>query len=86
MNLTRGQLDRISRLGEQWSLLWDKRRRLWIAAEDAKEGTWWTIDRPAPDGISWPSLLPVGPDLDPARGNRGPCGHLRCTIPLCGVT
>lgn len=38
MNLTRGQLDRISRLGEQWSLLWDKRRRLWIAAEDAEDG------------------------------------------------
>ena len=38
MNLTRGQLDRIGRLGEQWSLLWDKRRRLWIAAEDAEDG------------------------------------------------
>jgi hypothetical protein len=38
VNLTRGQLDRIGRLGEQWSLLWDKRRRLWIAAEDAEDG------------------------------------------------
>jgi hypothetical protein len=38
VNLTRGQLDQISRLGEQWSLLWDKRRRLWIAAEDAEDG------------------------------------------------
>ena len=38
MNLTRGQLDRISQLGEQWSLLWDKRRMLWIAAEDAEDG------------------------------------------------
>lgn len=38
MTLTRGQLDRISRLGEQWSLLWDKRRRLWIAAEDSEDG------------------------------------------------
>ena len=38
MNLTRGQLDRINRLGEEWSLLWDKRRRLWIAAEDAEDG------------------------------------------------
>ncbi len=37
MNVTRGQLDRISRVGEQWSLLWDKRRRLWIAAEDAED-------------------------------------------------
>lgn len=38
MNLTPSQVDRISRLGEQWSLLWDKRRRLWIAAEDAADG------------------------------------------------
>jgi hypothetical protein len=38
VNLTCGQLDRIGRLGEQWSLLWDKRRRLWIAAEDAEDG------------------------------------------------
>jgi hypothetical protein len=38
MMLTRDQLDRINRLGEQWSLLWDRRRRLWIAAEDDEEG------------------------------------------------
>jgi hypothetical protein len=38
VNLTPGQLDRISRLGEQWSLLWDKRRSLWIAAEDDEVG------------------------------------------------
>jgi hypothetical protein len=38
MTLTRDQLDRINRLGEQWSLLWDKRRRLWIAAEDDEDG------------------------------------------------
>ncbi|MBV9857312.1 MAG: hypothetical protein JOY82_22810 [Streptosporangiaceae bacterium] len=38
MNLSRDQLDRISRLGEQWSLLWDKRRKLWIAAEDDENG------------------------------------------------
>ncbi len=38
MTLTRGQLERISRIGDQWSLLWDKRRRLWIAAEDAEDG------------------------------------------------
>jgi hypothetical protein len=38
VTLTRGQVERISRLGEQWSLLWDKRRRLWIAAEDAEDG------------------------------------------------
>ena len=38
MTLTREQVDRISRIGEQWSLLWDKRQRLWIAAEDAEDG------------------------------------------------
>jgi hypothetical protein len=38
VNLTRDQLDRINRLGEQWSLLWDKRRWLWIATEDDKAG------------------------------------------------
>ena len=38
MNLTPGQLDRICRLGEQWSLMWDKRRQLWIAAEDDEDG------------------------------------------------
>jgi hypothetical protein len=38
VTLTRDQLGRIMRLGEQWSLLWDKRRRLWIAAEDAGDG------------------------------------------------
>lgn len=38
MTLTRDQLDRIMRLGEQWSLLWDEQRRLWIAAEDAGDG------------------------------------------------
>ena len=38
MKLTPYQLDRISRVGEQWSLLWDKRRRLWIAAEDDEDG------------------------------------------------
>jgi hypothetical protein len=38
VTLTRGQLERIGRLGEQWSLLWDKRRGVWIAAEDAEDG------------------------------------------------
>jgi hypothetical protein len=38
VNITRDQFDRISRLGEQWSLLWDKRRSLWIAAEDHEDG------------------------------------------------
>jgi hypothetical protein len=38
VNLTRDQLDRIGRIGDQWSLLWDKRRRLWIAAENDEHG------------------------------------------------
>jgi hypothetical protein len=38
LNLTRDQLDRISRIGDQWSLLWDKRRSLWIAAENDEDG------------------------------------------------
>jgi hypothetical protein len=38
MRLTRDQLDRINGLGEQWLLLWDKRCRLWIAAEDDEDG------------------------------------------------
>jgi hypothetical protein len=38
MNLTPGQLDRIGQLSDQWSFLWDKRRSLWIAAEDCPDG------------------------------------------------
>ncbi len=38
MNLTAGQLDRICQLAAQWSFLWDKRRSLWIAAEDCLDG------------------------------------------------
>ena len=38
MNLTPDQLARIGRLSDQWSFLWDKRRSLWIAAEDAPDG------------------------------------------------
>ena len=38
MNLTRGQLARIGQLSDQWSFLWDKRRSLWIAAEDCPDG------------------------------------------------
>jgi hypothetical protein len=34
VNLTPAQLDRIGQLSDQWSFLWDKRRSLWIAAED----------------------------------------------------
>ncbi len=38
MNLTPAQLDRIGQLSDQWSFLWDKRRSLWIAAEDCPDG------------------------------------------------
>ena len=38
MNLTPGQLLRIGQLSDQWSFLWDKRRSLWIAAEDCPDG------------------------------------------------
>lgn len=38
MNLTPGQLDRIGQLSDQWSFLWDKRRAVWIAAEDCPDG------------------------------------------------
>ena len=38
MNLTSGQQDRIGELSDQWSFFWDKRRSLWLAAEDCPEG------------------------------------------------
>ena len=38
MNLAPGQLHRIGQLSDQWSFLWDKRRSLWIAAEDCPDG------------------------------------------------
>ena len=38
MNLTANQVDRIGELGDQSSFLWDKRRSLWIAAEDCPDG------------------------------------------------
>lgn|GEM_PF-1575818 len=38
MRLTPGQLALIGGLADQWSFLWDKRRSLWIAAEDCPDG------------------------------------------------
>ncbi len=38
MTLTAGQLSRISQLMDEWSFLWDKRRSLWIAAQDCPDG------------------------------------------------
>jgi hypothetical protein len=38
VNLTANQIDRIGELSDQWSFLWDKRRSLWIAAEDCPDG------------------------------------------------
>jgi hypothetical protein len=38
VNLTPAQLASISQLRDHWSFLWDKRRSLWIAAEDCPDG------------------------------------------------
>jgi hypothetical protein len=38
VNLVPAQLTRMSQLSNQWSFLWDKRRSLWIAAEDCPDG------------------------------------------------
>ena len=38
VNLAPAQLTRISQLSDQWSFLWDKRRSVWIAAEDCPDG------------------------------------------------
>ncbi len=38
VNLTPGQLATIRQLSDQWSFLRDKRRALWIAAEDSPHG------------------------------------------------
>ena len=38
VKLTPAQLARIGQLSDQWSFLWDKRRSLWIAAEDCPDG------------------------------------------------
>ena len=36
--VTSDQLGRLQKLTGQWSILWDKRRFLWIAAEDDPDG------------------------------------------------
>ena len=36
VSLAPAQLTRMNRLSDQWSFLWDKRRSLWIAAEDCR--------------------------------------------------
>jgi hypothetical protein len=38
VNVTPGQLDRLGQLSDQWSFMWDKRRSLWLAAEDCPDG------------------------------------------------
>jgi hypothetical protein len=38
MMLTPAQLAAITGLSDQWSFLWDKRRQLWIAAQDSPDG------------------------------------------------
>ncbi|MGH3410262.1 MAG: hypothetical protein ACRDRJ_48365 [Streptosporangiaceae bacterium] len=36
--LTSDQLAAITGLSDEWSFLWDKRRQLWIAAQDSPDG------------------------------------------------
>ena len=36
--LTPAQLDAITGLSYEWSFLWDKKRQLWIAAQDSPDG------------------------------------------------
>jgi hypothetical protein len=38
MMLTPAQLAAITQLADEWSFLWDKRRQLWIAAQDSPDG------------------------------------------------
>jgi hypothetical protein len=38
VNLTPGQQERIGGLSDQWSFFWDKRRAVWMAAEDCPDG------------------------------------------------
>jgi hypothetical protein len=38
MMLTPAQLTALTDLAEEWSFLWDKRRQLWIAAQDCPDG------------------------------------------------
>lgn len=38
MTLTSGQLGKLIELSDEWSFLWDKRRSLWIAAQDSPDG------------------------------------------------
>jgi hypothetical protein len=38
VNVTPSQLDRLGQLSDRWSFLWDKRRSLWMAAEDCPDG------------------------------------------------
>jgi hypothetical protein len=36
--LTPAQLAALTALSEEWSFLWDKKRQLWIAAQDSPDG------------------------------------------------
>jgi hypothetical protein len=38
MMLTPAQLTALTDLAWEWSFLWDKRRQLWIAAQDSPDG------------------------------------------------
>jgi len=38
MTLTPAQVAALTELGDDWSFLWDKKRQLWIAAQDSPDG------------------------------------------------
>jgi hypothetical protein len=64
VNLTPGQVNRISELSGQWSFLWDKRRTIWIAAEDCPDGE--QVEEPDLDALL--ARLPV---IAATRGRPG---------------
>jgi hypothetical protein len=72
VNLTPGQVHRIGELSEQWSFLWDKRRSLWIAAEDCPEGEQF-------EEADLDVLLARLPATADSASSRGTCpGHRPC--------
>ena len=61
VKLTPGQLAGIGQLSDQWSFLWDKRRSLWIAAEDCPDGE--QIEEPDLDVLLAAARHPRGAGL-----------------------
>jgi hypothetical protein len=77
--LTPAQLDRIGELKDHWSFLWDKRRSLWIAAEDCPDGE--QFEEAELDGVTG-AAHPAPP---PGWGGGQPNDRLRsgrrCAVP-----